>query len=161
MRGMFNEYTAVLGAIGAGRQTGRNETIVRQMAKLGIPVVNIGPTENPDVFIDAALATGAQAILVSCREGRGQAFCATFRKRCEQRGLTGISLYVGGQITHASQDFSVSEQELLGAGFDRVFRPNVDLGQVVDLLKQDVNAKRRPTMSAMPRSSWLFTDFAN
>ncbi|UWQ93760.1 methylaspartate mutase subunit S (plasmid) [Rhodobacteraceae bacterium M382] len=161
MRDMFNEYTVVLGAVGGRRRTGRNEVIVRQLAQEGITVVNIGPTENADVFIDAALATGSQAILVSCRDARADAFCAAFRQRCIQRGLVDITLYIGGDLVTFERRFSEAERQLAQVGFNRVFPSNVDLTEVAALLKQDITAKRAPAIAARPRSTWVFTDFAN
>jgi len=93
-------------------------------------------------FIDAAIETGADAILVSSIYGHGEIDCMGFRDRCVERGLAEILLYVGGNLIVGKRDFSAIEVLFKGMGFDRVFRPSVDLSMVAELLKGDITHRR-------------------
>ncbi len=49
-----------------------------------------------DEYIDAAIETGADAIVVSSIYGHGDIDCLGMRECCIERGLGNILLYVGG-----------------------------------------------------------------
>lgn len=58
----------------------------------------------PDEYIDAAIETGAQAIVVSSIYGHGEVDCLGMRERCIERGLGEILLYVGGNLVIGKQE---------------------------------------------------------
>ena len=136
------KYQVVLGVIGADCHAVGNKIIMSVLEQLGISVVNLGVMVSQDEFIDATIETGADAILVSSIYGHGEIDCAGFRDRCVERGLADILLYVGGNLIVGKRDFSQIEALFRGMGFDRVFRPSVDLTAVADLLKADITHKR-------------------
>ena len=94
-----------------------------------------------DEFIDAAIETGAQAILVSSIYGHGEIDCDGLRGRCIERGLDPVLLYVGGNLVIGKRDFSEVEVLFREMGYDRVFPPTIELPKVVEYLKQDVAKK--------------------
>ncbi len=51
-----------------------------------------------DEYIDAAIETGADAIVVSSIYGHGDIDCRGLRERCIERGIGDILLYVGGNL---------------------------------------------------------------
>ncbi len=133
-----SQFNVVLGVIGADCHAVGNKIISNVLEQQGIGVVNLGVMVSQDEFIDAAIETGADAILVSSIYGHGEIDCLGFRDRCIERGLGDILLYVGGNLTVGKRDSSTIEELFKSMGFDRVFRPNVDLSIVAELLKGDI-----------------------
>ncbi|RWA98692.1 MAG: methylaspartate mutase subunit S [Mesorhizobium sp.] len=132
----------VLGVIGADCHAVGNKIIMSVLEPLGIDVVNLGVMVSQEEFVDAAIETGAEAILVSSIYGHGEIDCMGFRDHCVERGLSDILLYVGGNLVIGKREFSKIESHFKGMGFDRVFRPSVDLAEVANLLKADLSQKR-------------------
>ncbi|MEI7611595.1 MAG: methylaspartate mutase subunit S [Betaproteobacteria bacterium] len=137
----MDALTVVLGVIGSDCHAVGNKIIEHAMDREGIKVVNLGVMVSQDEFIDAAIETGAQAILVASIYGHGEIDCDGLRGRCLERGLDSVLLYVGGNLVIGKRDFTEVEALFKSMGFDRVFPPTVDLQQVAEFLKQDV-AKR-------------------
>ena len=133
--------TAILGVIGSDCHAVGNKIIEHALTHEGIRVVNLGVMVSQDEYIDAAIETGAQAILVSSIYGHGEIDCDGLRGRCLERGLDKILLYVGGNLVIGKRDFAEVEALFKGMGYDRVFAPSVDLAAVAQLLKQDIAAQ--------------------
>jgi methylaspartate mutase sigma subunit len=141
-----SRFKVVLGVIGADCHAVGNKIIMSVLEPLGIEVVNLGVMVSQDEFIDAATETGAEAILVSSIYGHGEIDCLGFRGRCLERGIGDILLYVGGNLVIGKREFSAVEKLFKGMGFDRVFKPSVDLVEVAGLLKSDIMTR----VSALP-----------
>ena len=95
---MEKEMTIVMGVIGADCHAVGNKILERFFRDSGFKVVNLGVMVSQDEYIDAAIETGAEAILVSSLYGHGEIDCQGFRERCTERGLENIVLYVGGNL---------------------------------------------------------------
>ena len=137
----MNEMTVVLGVIGSDCHAVGNKIIEHALTHAGIKVVNLGVMVSQDEFIDAAIETGAQAILVSSIYGHGEIDCDGLRGRCIERGLDPVLLYVGGNLVIGKRDFSEVEVLFREMGYDRVFPPTIDLGEVANLLKYDIASR--------------------
>lgn len=146
-----NPYRIVLGVIGADCHAVGNRILASVLTQNGIEVVNLGVMVSQDEFIETALAEEAGAILVSSIYGHGALDCQDFRARCEERGLAGIVLYVGGNLVIGKQDFSAVEAQFRAMGFDRVFPPSADLAEVTRTLKADIDANRIPALARNSR----------
>lgn len=142
MTGDSQGYKVVLGVIGADCHAVGNRILTSVLTQGGIEVVNLGVMVSQDEFIDCARAEQAGAILVSSIYGHGELDCQDFRARCEERGLGDIVLYVGGNLVIGKQEFAAVEAQFRDMGFDRVFRPTVDLAEVIALLKSDIDQRR-------------------
>jgi methylaspartate mutase sigma subunit len=136
----MNGLTVVLGVIGADCHAVGNKIIDHVLSEHGIKVVNLGVMVSQDEFIDAAIETGASAILVSSIYGHGEIDCIGFRGRCVERGLDRIVLYVGGNLVIGKRPFEEVETLFIEMGFDRVFSPKTSLTDVVQFLRDDVAA---------------------
>ena len=134
----MNAKTVVLGVIGSDCHAVGNKIIEHALTREGFNVINIGVMVSQDEFIDAAIETGANAILVSSIYGHGEIDCDGLRGRCLERGLDRVVLYVGGNLVVGKRDFSEVESVFLDMGYDRVFPATVDLGEVANLLKYDI-----------------------
>ena len=137
----MNTPTVILGVIGSDCHAVGNKIIENALAREGIQVVNLGVMVSQDEFIDAAIETGARAILVSSIYGHGEIDCDGLRGRCIELGLDRILLYVGGNLVIGKREFAEVETLFKGMGYDRVFAPSVDRAAVAQLLKQDIAAQ--------------------
>lgn len=133
----------VLGVIGADCHAVGNTIMNTVLTQVGFKVTNLGVMVSQDEFIDAAIETGADAILVSSIYGHGEIDCQGFRDRCVERGLEHIVLYVGGNLVIGKHSFSEVESLFEGMGFDRVFPPSINLHEVAQMLKRDIEARRK------------------
>lgn len=146
MSGESQGYKIVLGVIGADCHAVGNRILTSVLTQGGVEVVNLGVMVSQEEFIDTAQTEKAGAILVSSIYGHGELDCQDFRARCEERGLSDIVLYVGGNLVIGKQDFAQVEAQFRAMGFDRVFSPSVDLAEVITLLKADIDAGRAPAL---------------
>ena len=137
----MNTITVVLGVIGSDCHAVGIKIIEHALEREGITVVNLGVMVSQDEFIDAAIETGARAILVSSIYGHGEIDCDGLRSRCLERGLDRILLYVGGNLVIGKRNFSEIETLFKDMGYNRVFPPTIELAEVARLLTQDVAAQ--------------------
>jgi methylaspartate mutase sigma subunit len=133
----------VLGVIGADCHSVGNKILGAFFAEKGFRVVNLGVMVSQDEFIDAAIETGAAAILVSSLYGHGEIDCDGFRGRCVERGLEDIVLYVGGNLVVGKVPHDAVASKFKAMGFDRVFFPNDDLEEAARLLRDDIRARQQ------------------
>jgi methylaspartate mutase sigma subunit len=133
----------VLGVIGADCHSVGNKILDAYFTEAGFHVVNLGVMVSQDEFLDAAVETAADAILVSSLYGHGLIDCEGLRQKADERGLDRILLYVGGNLVVGKTPFEEVERKFRAMGFDRVFSPQVDLAAVAVLLRQDVEARKK------------------
>ena len=140
----MNPQNIVLGVIGADCHSVGNKILDAYFSEAGFHVTNLGVMVSHEEFIDAAVETDAAAILVSSLYGHGEIDCEGLRAKCIERGLDRILLYVGGNLVVGKTPYEEVEKKFLDMGFNRVFRPQVDLAEVVKMLKADIAAASRP-----------------
>jgi len=134
----MNPSQIVLGVIGADCHSVGNKILDAYFTEAGFQVTNLGVMVSQDEFIDAAVETDAAAILVSSLYGHGEIDCEGLRAKCVERGLDDILLYVGGNLVVGKTPFAEIEKKFVDMGFNRVFGPQVDLAEVVTLLRSDI-----------------------
>ncbi len=139
----MSKGTAVLGVIGSDCHSVGNRILDGFFTEHGWRVVNLGVMVSQDEFIDAAIETGADAILVSSLYGHGEIDCAGFRDRCVERGIEDVVLYVGGNLVVGKVPRETVAAKFAAMGFDRVFMPSDDLEEADRLLEADVARRRR------------------
>jgi len=127
----------VLGVIGADVHAVGNKILYHALSEAGFEVINLGVMVAQEEFIEAALEAAADAILVSSLYGHGELDCRGLRDKCDEAGLAGILLYVGGNIVVGKQPFQDVEQRFLRMGFDRVFPPGTQPEQAIAALSED------------------------
>ncbi|MBN2513090.1 MAG: methylaspartate mutase subunit S [Sedimentisphaerales bacterium] len=136
----MRQHTIVLGVIGSDCHAVGNKILERYFANAGFNVINLGVMVSQQEFIDAAIETNANAILISSLYGQGELDCEGLRGRCIEAGLENIVLYVGGNLVIGKKDFSAIERKFQRMGYDRIFKPDADLEQVTLLLRQDIDS---------------------
>lgn len=134
--------TLVTGVIGSDTHIVGNRILGRALEQAGFQMVALGALTPASEFVDAAIESNADAILVSSLYGQGELDCRGFRDLCTEAGLGDILLYVGGYLVVGEQPWETVERRFLDMGFDRVFPPSTRPDDVVGPLADDI-ARRR------------------
>lgn len=135
----MEKKTVVIGVIGSDVHAVGNKVIDYALNKAGFNVVNIGVLSTQEDFINAAVETNADCIMVSSLYGHAELDCQGFREKCNEAGLNDILLYIGGNIVVGKQDFAEVEKRFKKMGFDRVYGPGVGIEVGIEDLKKDLN----------------------
>jgi len=130
--------TIVIGVIGADVHAVGNKIIEYSLTKSGYNVVNIGVLSSQEDFINAAIETNADMIMVSSLYGHGEIDCRGMRDKCIESGLDDILLYVGGNIVVGKQDFKEVKARFKEMGFNRVYPPGVSIDEALNDIKSDL-----------------------
>jgi len=131
--------TLVLGVIGADVHAVGNKILYYAFTEAGFNVVNLGVMVSQEEFINAAVETDAEVIIVSSLYGHGELDCRGLRDKCVEAGLDHVLLYVGGNIVVGKQPFEEVEQRFKAMGFDRVYPPGTTPQAAIDDLRQDLH----------------------
>lgn len=128
----------VLGVIGADCHAVGNKILDYALTEAGFEVINIGVLSPQEDFINAAVETNADAIIVSSLYGHGELDCQGMRDKCKEAGLNNILLYVGGNIVVGKQVWEDVEKRFKAMGFDRVYKPGTPIEDTTEDLKKDL-----------------------
>lgn len=131
----------VLGVIGADCHAVGNKILNHAFTAAGFEVVNLGVLVSQEEFVNAAIETDAQAILVASLYGHGEIDCRGLRERCKEAGIGDILLYLGGNLVVGKADFTKVEKKFSEMGYDKIYAPGTLPDVVIDDLKADL-AKR-------------------
>ncbi|WP_031513041.1 methylaspartate mutase subunit S [Desulfofalx alkaliphila] len=135
------KITLVLGVIGADVHAVGNRILHYALTEAGFNVINIGVMASQEEFINAAIETNADCIMVSSLYGHGEIDCRGLREKTIEAGLTNIKLYVGGNLVVGKQNWEEVEKKFLDMGFDRVYPPGTMPQEAIDDLKEDFGLK--------------------
>ena len=133
-----NKGTAVTGVIGEDVHVVGIRVIEHALSDSGFKVHSLGAQVSQEEFIQAALETNADAILVSSLSGHAEILVSTFREKCNEAGLGDIILYIGGNLVMSEAQMSNAEGIFKKLGFDRVFLPGTTPYKVVEDLTADI-----------------------
>ena len=133
--------TVVIGTIGSDCHIVGSTIISRSLDMANFNVIQLGACVSQQEFIEAALETNADAILVSSMYGMGFFDCEGLRESCTEAGLDNILLYIGGYLSVSNEDLDIIQTRYQGIGFDRVYPPATDLKNLAVELKQDIAEK--------------------
>ena len=136
---MSDKKKLVIGVIGADVHAVGIQILAHAFEAAGFDVTNLGVMVSQEEYIDAAVETDADAILVSSLYGHGELDCRGLREKCKEAGLNDILLYVGGNIVVGKQPFDEVEVRFKKMGFDRVFGPGTPPEETIEALKEDFN----------------------
>ena len=126
----------VIGVIGADVHAVGNKILYHAFTEAGFDVVNLGVMVSQEEFIDAAIETNADAILVSSLYGHGEIDCMGLRQKCDEAGLKEMPLFVGGNLVVGKQNFEDVKERFLAMGFDFVYPPSTPIEETIVDLKQ-------------------------
>lgn len=134
----MDKKTLVLGVIGSDCHAVGNKILEYGLTEAGFNVVNIGVLSPQEDFINAAIETNADVIMVSSLYGHGEIDCRGMREKCDEAGLNNILLYVGGNIVVGKQNWDEVYEKFKKMGFDRVYPPGTTVETAVSDLKKDL-----------------------
>lgn len=130
----------VLGVIGSDVHAVGNKILENILVEEGFEVTNIGVLSPQEDFINAAIETAADLIIISSLYGHGEIDCRGMREKCIEAGIDDIPLYVGGNLVVGKKDFNevkiTFEEEM---GFTRAYPPGTSPQQLIDDIKKDFN----------------------
>ena len=129
----------ILGVIGADVHAVGLRILDFAFTEAGFEVINLGVMVSQEEFINAAIETNADAIVISSLYGHGELDCDCMRENCIEAGIGDILLYIGGNIVVGKQHFSDVEKRFLDMKFDRVFPPGTDPEEGIRCLKEDLH----------------------
>ncbi len=84
--------TIVIGVIGADVHAVGNRIIQYVLTESGYNVVNVGVLSSQEDFINAAIESNADMILVSSLYGQGEIDCRGFRDKCDEAWIERYSI---------------------------------------------------------------------
>jgi methylaspartate mutase sigma subunit len=130
--------TLVTGTIGDDIHSLGIRFLEYALQSAGYKVVSLGIQTTQEDFIQAAVETAADAILVSSLSGHGQILCNGLREKCEEAGLKGVRLYVGGYLNTGEISWEETSLNFQAMGYDRVYPATTLPSQVIADLAQDL-----------------------
>lgn len=137
----MSKKTVVIGVIGADAHAVGNKIIDLTLTNAGFNVVNLGVMVSQEEFIDAAVETNADAILVSSLYGHGEIDCMGLRQKCDEAGLKAMPLFVGGNLVVGKQNFEDVKERFLAMGFDYVYAPSTPIETTIVDLKNKLGVE--------------------
>jgi methylaspartate mutase sigma subunit len=120
---MEDRPTVVLGVVGADVHIVGAKILDFALTEAGFHVVNLGIMVSQAEFIEAAIETDAEAVLVSSVYGHGEIDCRGFRDKCVELGAEDLLLMVGGNLVVGRRSWEETEAVFRAYGFDRVYPP--------------------------------------
>lgn len=128
----MNGKTVVTGVIGADAHAVGNKIIAFALEQAGYKVINLGVMVSQEEFIEAAIETAADAILVSSLYGHGEIDCNGLREKCNEAGLKDIPILAGGNLVVGKQEFSDVEKRFKKMGFNKVYPPGTPIETTIE-----------------------------
>lgn len=130
----MRQPTIITGTVGMDAHVIGTKILSRAFREAGFKVVELGIMTPPEEFIQVAVETNADAILMSSLYGMAELDVRGFKEQCVEAGLGDVLLYIGGILGVGKHDFKDDEVKFKNLGFDRVYPPEADLkGAIADL----------------------------
>ncbi len=133
--------TVLTGTVGMDAHVIGTKIISRALREEGFKVIELGILTPPEEFIQAAIETDADAMLMSSLYGMAELDLRGFKEKCIEAGLDDVLLYLGGILGVGRHDFAEDEKKFKAMGFDRVYPPEADIKAAIEDLKADLKAK--------------------
>ncbi len=134
---MDKQITLVMGVIGADVHAVGIRILDHAFTEAGFNVINLGVMVSQEEYIEAAIESDADAILVSSLYGHGEIDARGLREKCDEAGLKDIKLYAGGNLVVGKTDFKEVEKRFKDMGFDRVYPPGTTPDTSIKDIKTD------------------------
>ena len=135
--------TVVTGVIGEDVHIVGIRIIEHALNDYGFKVHSLGAQVSQEEFINAALETNADAILISSFSGHAEILVRSFREKCIEAGLNDIILYIGGSLLLSEERWDEVEKKFTELGFNRVYPPGTSPTKAVQNLVEDISLQRR------------------
>ena len=130
--------TLIIGTIGHDAHVIGAYVLTYALREAGYNVINLGAMVSQEEFIDVAVETNADAILISSLYGMGLLDCEGLREKCIEAGLEDILLYAGGILTATELGWEEVSRRFKEMGFDRAYPPETLPETVIADLNKDL-----------------------
>jgi methylaspartate mutase sigma subunit len=135
--------TLVTGVIGEDVHVVGIRILEYALGEAGFRVVPLGSQVSQKEFVEAAIETDADAILVSSLSGHAESLVPGLREKCIEADLSDVLLYLGGYLLVGEMPWEGAENKFKELGFDRVYPPGTSPTQVIADLEADILSRRR------------------
>ena len=132
----------VTGVIGGDVHTIGLRVLEHALRDAGFKVVSLGVQVSQEEYINAAIETYADAILVSSIGGHGKIQVEGLKDKCIEAGLKDIIMYVGGQLLYR-EPWEDTEKAFKDMGFNRVYPPFTLPAPIIADLEKDIGKKTK------------------
>lgn len=130
--------TLVMGVIGSDSHAIGNRILAYALGEAGYNIVNLGSFVSQEEFINAAIESSADAILVSSLCGHAEIDCQGFKNKLIEAGLQDALFYIGGTLAVGETRWEEIEQRFKKLGFTRIAPPYTRPVEVVKWLREDL-----------------------
>ena len=136
--------TLVTGVIGDDIHVVGIRLVEHALKAAGAEVVSLGVMTPVEEFVEAAVETAADGVVISSSNGHASLFCEGIRDAFTEAGIGDLPLFIGGNLAVGKREtWDEVERDYLALGFDQVFPPNADLETAVHRLADGLAAKGR------------------
>jgi len=145
MNGRDKPATLIIGVIGEDVHVVGIRILEYALTDAGFKVISLGAQVSQEEFIEAAVETKADAILVSSFSGHAESLASGFREKCKEAGLDNIVLLIGGYLLLEQKPWEEVEKKYIQLGFNGVYPPNTTPTRVVEDLQQKYFGSKEAT----------------
>jgi methylaspartate mutase sigma subunit len=135
--------TLITGVIGEDVHVVGIRILEAALRDAGYKVISLGVQISQEEFVNAALETNADAILVSSLSGHAKILVPGMRDKCKKSGLENVIIYLGGSLVIGKMDWADVEKSFKEMGINRIYSPETLPSQVIKDIETDLSAKRR------------------
>lgn len=133
--------TLVTGVLGEDVHVTGIRILEHALRSAGFDVHSLGIHNSQEDFINAAIETNADAILISSLCGHAKILTEGFKEKCVEVGIENTLLYLGGQLVIHATEWEEIESTFKDMGFDRVYKPFVLPEPVIQDLTHDLKKR--------------------
>jgi methylaspartate mutase sigma subunit len=136
--------TLVTGVAGGDIHVMGIRLVEHALKSAGANLVSLDVMTPVSEFVEAAVETAADAVVLSSSNGHAAFSCDGIREAFIEAGIGDMLLYIGGNLkVGRAVSHEEVERQFKILGFDRVFEPNADLTSAIALIAEDVNERRK------------------
>ncbi len=133
-------YKVVTGVVGNDIHVVANRLIEISLQARGFEVFNLGVNTYLEEFIDAALETKADVILISSLNGEAEGWCRELQFLRAEYDLKDVVFVIGGNLSVGEANIDEIVPKYRSYGFDLVFH-QVDLNEGLDKLEEFLESR--------------------
>jgi methylaspartate mutase sigma subunit len=135
--------TVILGVIGEDVHIVGARILEYALRDAGFKVVSLGAQVSQEEFLNAAIETNADAILISSFSGHAGLLVSGFKEKYTEAGFSNVILYIGGYLILEEKPWEEVSKKYLQMGFNRAYPPGTTPTTVIEDLKRDLAFLRR------------------
>lgn len=138
--GILADRTIVTGVVGDDIHVMGIRLVEHALRSAGANVVSLGVMTPVKEFVDAAVETAADAVVISSSNGHAAISCDGIHDAFAEAGLGELPLYIGGNLRVGAKSGTHEEvvEQFTALGFTRVFEPNASLDESLQLIADDL-----------------------